>query len=133
MRATEMLFQRAPRAPFRYNRNGALDLCIDAFSSREPVSTSLENALMAAAGLFHLHRRAGDRAIRAEDAAIAGLWPQQAAATLAGVEEQAGIRRHVFDLAVTAVGAGDLGAKFRLHGRGHYVTIILDRIDSKSS
>src|ERR1700723_3862293 len=31
--------------PFRWNRNGALDSCFDAFSSREPVSTSLENAL----------------------------------------------------------------------------------------
>src|SRR5437773_2839251 len=35
--------------PFRLNRNGALSLCFDAFSSREPISTSLENAL---AGLF---------------------------------------------------------------------------------
>src|SRR6185437_6809453 len=32
--------------PFRLNRNGALDSCFDAFSSREPVSTSLENALV---------------------------------------------------------------------------------------
>src|ERR1700733_5494427 len=32
--------------PFRWNRNGALDSCFDAFSSREPVSTSLENALV---------------------------------------------------------------------------------------
>ena len=31
--------------PFRWIRNGALDSCFDAFSSREPVSTSLENAL----------------------------------------------------------------------------------------
>src|ERR1700688_5050881 len=31
--------------PFRLNRNGALDSCFDAFSSTEPVSTSLENAL----------------------------------------------------------------------------------------
>ncbi|WP_275196402.1 hypothetical protein [Bradyrhizobium sp. CSA207] len=31
--------------PFRWNRNGALDYCLDAFSLREPVSTSLENAL----------------------------------------------------------------------------------------
>ena len=36
---------RQPRAPFRFYRNGALDSCFDAFSSREPVSTSLENAL----------------------------------------------------------------------------------------
>src|SRR6185437_6177601 len=32
--------------PFRLNRNGALDSCFDAPSSREPVSTSLENALV---------------------------------------------------------------------------------------
>src|SRR5258707_11120901 len=31
--------------PFRLNRNGALAPCLDAFSSREPGSTSLENAL----------------------------------------------------------------------------------------
>jgi hypothetical protein len=31
--------------PFRLNRNGALDSWFDAFSRREPVSTSLENAL----------------------------------------------------------------------------------------
>src|SRR5437763_2850133 len=31
--------------PFRLNRNKALSFCFDAFSSREPVSTSLENAL----------------------------------------------------------------------------------------
>src|SRR3954463_6552451 len=33
------------RWKFRWNRNGALDSCLDAFSLREPVSTSLENAL----------------------------------------------------------------------------------------
>ena len=33
--------------PFRLNRSGALDSCFDAFSSREPVSYSLENALAA--------------------------------------------------------------------------------------
>ncbi len=31
--------------PSRLNRNGALGFCFDAFSSREPASTSLENAL----------------------------------------------------------------------------------------
>src|SRR5580692_7365717 len=31
--------------PFRWNQNGALASCFDAFSLREPVSTSLENAL----------------------------------------------------------------------------------------
>src|SRR5438094_2605592 len=33
---------------FRLNRNGAPDSCFDAFSSREPVATSLENALVKA-------------------------------------------------------------------------------------
>ncbi|NEU97240.1 hypothetical protein FNJ47_15700 [Bradyrhizobium sp. UFLA 03-164] len=33
------------RASFRLNRNEAPDFCFDAFSSREPGSTSLENAL----------------------------------------------------------------------------------------
>jgi hypothetical protein len=32
--------------PFRLNRNGGSLSCFDAFSSREPVSTSLENALV---------------------------------------------------------------------------------------
>jgi hypothetical protein len=32
--------------PFRLNRNGALASCFDAFSLREPESTSLENALI---------------------------------------------------------------------------------------
>ena len=32
--------------PFRLNWNGALSFCFDAFSSREPGSTSLENALI---------------------------------------------------------------------------------------
>jgi len=31
--------------PFRWNRNGALGFCFDAFSLREPASTSLENAI----------------------------------------------------------------------------------------
>jgi hypothetical protein len=31
--------------PFRWNRNGGSTSLFDAFSSREPVSTSLENAL----------------------------------------------------------------------------------------
>src|SRR2546429_2304153 len=34
--------------PFRLNRNRAPDSCFDAFSSREPVATSLENALVKA-------------------------------------------------------------------------------------
>jgi hypothetical protein len=39
--------ERARAFPFQLNRNGALASCFDAFSSREPVSTSLENALEA--------------------------------------------------------------------------------------
>ena len=37
--------ERLEPFPFRWNRNGALVFCFDAFSSREPVPTSLENAL----------------------------------------------------------------------------------------
>ncbi|AUC93749.1 hypothetical protein CWS35_05120 [Bradyrhizobium sp. SK17] len=36
---------REAGAPSRWNQNGAPGFCLDAFSSREPVSTSLENAL----------------------------------------------------------------------------------------
>jgi hypothetical protein len=36
---------RLEHFPFRWIRNGALGFCFDAFSSRGPVSTSLENAL----------------------------------------------------------------------------------------
>src|SRR5437667_10112249 len=50
--------------PFRWNRNGALSFCFDAFSSREPVSTSLENALDAAITSAALsHRRARHAAL----------------------------------------------------------------------
>src|SRR6185312_6124269 len=35
-------WRRLEPFPFRLNRNGTLDSCFDAFSSREPVSTSLE-------------------------------------------------------------------------------------------
>jgi hypothetical protein len=37
-------------------------------------------------------------------------------ATLTLVEELAGVRGHLLNLAVTTVWAGDLGAKFGLHG-----------------
>jgi hypothetical protein len=42
------LWQRniCARASVLMNQNEALDFCFDAFSSREPVSTSLENALL---------------------------------------------------------------------------------------
>jgi hypothetical protein len=39
------IIPKSSRAPFRWNRNGALVFCFDAFSSREPVPISLENAL----------------------------------------------------------------------------------------
>ncbi|MEH2673488.1 hypothetical protein DXU07_30180 [Bradyrhizobium elkanii] len=35
---------RPEPSSFRLDRNGAPDSCLDALSSREPVSTSLENA-----------------------------------------------------------------------------------------
>src|SRR4051812_13359071 len=44
-RITRWRARSVPRAPFRLNRNGTLDSSFDAFSCREPVSTSLENAL----------------------------------------------------------------------------------------
>ena len=37
-------------------------------------------------------------------------------ATLTFIEELAGVRGHLLNLAVTTVWAGDLGAKFGLHG-----------------
>src|SRR5438105_4272340 len=40
--------RRLVPVPFRLNRNGVPDFCFDAFSSREPVATSLENALVKA-------------------------------------------------------------------------------------
>ena len=48
-----------------------------------------------------LNRGAGDRSIRAEYAAVAGLRAEQGAAPAALVEEQAGVRRH--RLSVVAV------------------------------
>jgi hypothetical protein len=43
--------------PFRWNRNGAPGFCFDAFSSREPVPTSLENAPGETQRRFSAHRR----------------------------------------------------------------------------
>src|SRR5207237_1892784 len=45
---------------FRLNRNGALSFCFDAFSSREPVSTSLENALSSRIDLAGSSGRIGE-------------------------------------------------------------------------
>ena len=41
----KVLFCRPEPFPFRLNRNWALAFCLVAFSRREPVSTSLEDAL----------------------------------------------------------------------------------------
>jgi hypothetical protein len=53
-----------------------------------------------------LHGRAGDRAIRAEDATVAGLWAQQRVAACALMEVDAGIGWHGFDLPMSALWAG---------------------------
>src|SRR6185437_14326263 len=68
--------------PFRWNRNGVLDSCFDAFSSREPVSTSLENALNRP---FALHRnpRAG--------AGVGPVVPHRAVLGAAIVPERDGV------------------------------------------
>ena len=42
---TEIHREHLEPFPFRWNRNGGSGSLFDAFSSREPVSTSLENAL----------------------------------------------------------------------------------------
>ena len=56
-----------------------------------------------------LLRRAWDRAIRTEDAAIAVLGLEPYPAVLAVVEELAGVGEHLLDNNVTAVRAGDRG------------------------
>jgi hypothetical protein len=40
-----LVLWRLERVRFELNHDRALSFCFDAFSSREPVSTSLENAL----------------------------------------------------------------------------------------
>lgn len=49
------------------------------------------------------------RAVRAENAAIAGLRFEPLAAVFAIVEELAGIRRHVLSRLMAALGASDCG------------------------
>src|SRR3979490_1957985 len=44
--ATAAISRTLEPFPFRLNRNGAPDSLFDAFSSREPVPTSLENAFL---------------------------------------------------------------------------------------
>src|SRR5690348_3188533 len=53
---------RARAFPFRLNRNGSpsLDSCFDAFSSREPVATSLENALALGTALGDRRQQHGE-------------------------------------------------------------------------
>jgi uncharacterized protein YbjQ (UPF0145 family) len=68
--------------PFRLNRNGALGFCFDAFSSREPVSTSLENALSR-----YLNRRKGDASFR-----YMFWFNQEAAMIVATTNDVAGYR-----------------------------------------
>jgi hypothetical protein len=43
--STDLLLAQLERVRFELNHDRALSFCFDAFSSREPVSTSLENAL----------------------------------------------------------------------------------------
>ena len=59
----------------------------------------------ACAAPLHLHRRAFDRAVRAENAAVAGLRSQHRLAVLALVEELAGVRWHNLALGVAALRA----------------------------
>ena len=70
-----------------------------------------------AALALKLDGRARHRAIGTEHAAVPHLRAQRGAATLALVEELAGVGRHLFDLAVSAVRTGDFGVKLRLHRR----------------
>src|ERR1700729_211688 len=64
------------RTPFRWNRNGVLVFFSDAFSSREPVPTSLENALSLIGGpaLENRHVLVGPCAVARHGA---GAQPQQ--------------------------------------------------------
>jgi hypothetical protein len=85
----------------------------------EDDARSAAAAAVAAASTFNLDRRARHRSIRAEHAAVAGLWAQKVSAALAFIKEPAGVRRHLLDLMVTTMRAGNLGMKFGLHGRDH--------------
>src|SRR5882672_6282324 len=63
-------------------------------------------ARRATARLGGLHGRTGDRSVGAEDATVAGLWPQHRVATRALMEVDAGIGWHGLDLPISAVRAG---------------------------
>src|SRR3974390_2085942 len=59
----------------------------------------------AAAPAGHLNRRTGNRAVGAEHAAVAGLRLEHRCAPLALIEKLARVRRHRFQLGVTALRA----------------------------
>src|SRR5947207_7460622 len=61
--------------PFRWNRNGALSFCFDAFSSRELVSTSLENALVPLAGCLLYLRSSALQPVSASRLTVAKFSP----------------------------------------------------------
>lgn len=75
------------------------------------------------AGMLTLHR-AVDRAVRAEDTAIAIFWPEQLMADLALVIEQARVGRHGLGFLMPALGTGDRRFKFHSPLFGLYKTII---------
>lgn len=58
---------------------------------------------------YRLYGRTGDRTVRTEDAAVAGLRLELSSAASTYVEELAGVRRHRFRLNGYAVRTGDLG------------------------
>ena len=60
-----------------------------------------------AAGVTGRLRRTRHGAVRAEDAAITQLWPEQRVAALALVKEDTGVRRHRFRFSMAALGTGD--------------------------
>ena len=64
---------------------------------------------------FKLDRWTRHRSVGAEHAAITCLWPQQSVAAITFVEELTGVHRHLLNLAVATIRAGDLGTKFGLH------------------
>jgi hypothetical protein len=55
----------------------------------------------------NLHRRARHRAVRAEDAAVAGCRPQRRAAGRAPIDDPTGVARHLFRLRCPAMRTGD--------------------------
>src|SRR5215469_5454585 len=74
----------------------------------------LKTSIVTARGLGRsLNRRAGDRSIRAEHAAIARQALERLATSLANVEQLAGVHGHLLFRLVPAIGTGDDG--FRNH------------------